>query len=347
MSREHAVLFLDTESKVSTSIYRHLFPTTPPLPPTTLVISFRTWFTYNFHSTKVAIKDSNSLHGTYVNKIQLGRQERRQIQAGDILTFGMTVDRGILQYYPLQVEADITFGTQVYVLYESCTHTVHWLTALCSSRPATVTYKVPDDSEIEDISSDEDVYKTSPEMEYAARVLKEHDIRPAKEWHTSIDLTSDNEGAIVTADAQQPRVRTGEAMVPSPPLPSSQDFYIDLTQSFNKPTPETQNEVENGLTDSTQTGKVIHSGEFAEDEEDDFEEAEDECLPDVSVDSYDSEESEHSEEEEEQEEEKVVEEEEDFPPSDETTLAVTGFSDDDDQAGMVPVFSLLPDASHS
>lgn len=65
----------------------------------------------------VTIKDAGSLHGTYVNKEKLGKKERRHVQASDVLTFGTTVDRGVAQYHPFEVDTDLTFGTEVYVPY--------------------------------------------------------------------------------------------------------------------------------------------------------------------------------------------------------------------------------------
>ena len=44
--------------------------------------------------------------------------EGLQIKRGDMLTFGVTVDRGATKFYPFQVQADITFGTERYALYD-------------------------------------------------------------------------------------------------------------------------------------------------------------------------------------------------------------------------------------
>lgn len=68
-------------------------------------------------SQRVTIKDAGSLHGTHVNKEMIGKKERRHVRTGDTLTFGTTVDRGVAQYHPYEVDTDLTFGTEAYVPY--------------------------------------------------------------------------------------------------------------------------------------------------------------------------------------------------------------------------------------
>lgn len=225
---------------------------------------------------KVSIKDASSLHGTCVNMSQLHQNERRQIHGGDILTFGTTVDRGTIQYSPFEVEADITFGTE-------------------ASRAAAVTYKVPDESEIEDISSDDDAgLETSPEMDYTSRHLKEHGIRPAKDCHPSIDLTSDNDASVTSAivpAAHGLQQTQASPSIPAPPITTgTQGYCIDLTQTFDDSA--VHHEIQSGPETPGGMGQVLLDLGYDDDDDDDDEEDDldwdNDSLPDASVSSHDS-----------------------------------------------------------
>lgn len=288
--------------------------------------------------TKVSIKDANSLHGTYVNKVQLDKNERRQIHTGDILTFGMTVDRGATQYHPFQVEANISFGTGVYVPHESgASMSPPWLIFTHSPSSATVTYKVPDESEIEDISSDEEEVQmlSTEEMGFASNHLRENGIRPAKECFASIDridLTSDNGGSTAN-DQQQPRGSTAEPIPAQLPLATSQEYFIDLTQSLN----DFDNDFHDEQTALVQTDHMTDDDERLDDdevddevdyddEEDDMDWGEDESVPNASDSSDESDASDLSEQQ-------------GFPHSDETLAPKAGDEHHDEGAAIVAKLS--------
>jgi hypothetical protein len=128
---------------------------------------------------KVYIKDTDSLHGTYKNDVRLNINENTEISTGDKLMFGTSIDRGMTQYPPTTIETALKYG--------------------CGD-PAVRgnTFRVPDDTDCEDISSDEDQVHNSCKMLYA------RDVRPGRAPRTStlndtpIDLTGDEDRSILS-----------------------------------------------------------------------------------------------------------------------------------------------------
>ena len=167
------------------------------------------------------------------------------------------------------------------------------------SQPEAVTFRVPDESEIEDISSDDSVGDT---LVYSRRVLRKNNIRPAQDWsEKAIDLTVNDEGQqALSSNNQQPKNTVdGDLTVD---WTSRQDDYVDLTQSFDG---DALSQPRGTLTDGTSQVKessfkaigVAEIDDFGddfgeeEDEEGEDEEeydndwAENESLGDVSISS--------------------------------------------------------------
>ncbi|POR38429.1 Uncharacterized protein TPAR_01375 [Tolypocladium paradoxum] len=138
MSREHAELYFESEQK------------------------------------KVFIKDKGSLHGTFHNGVRLAQDKAQLLTQGDILKFGVAVERNAQDFPPCIMKVTLNYGTE--------------------TRPEAnpLVFRVPDDSDMEDDASDEDM-----SIQNSTRVLRENGIRPAQPAETSkvvaIDLTSDEE----------------------------------------------------------------------------------------------------------------------------------------------------------
>ncbi|VUC20229.1 unnamed protein product [Clonostachys rosea] len=117
---------------------------------------------------EVSIKDSGSLHGTFVNSLRLQDQESKRLLTGDIITFGVNIDRGAEKFRPFEVEATIAFGSD-------------------RRDDLPTVFRVPDDTDVEEISGSEGDNGTG----YAQKVLRDNQIRPAPQLPplSSLDLT--------------------------------------------------------------------------------------------------------------------------------------------------------------
>ncbi|CAH0004917.1 unnamed protein product [Clonostachys byssicola] len=117
---------------------------------------------------EVSIKDAGSLHGTFVNSLRLQDQESKRLLTGDVITFGVNIDRGADKFQPFEVEATIAFGTD-------------------ERNNLPTVFRVPDDTDVEEISGSEGENGTG----YAQKVLRENQIRPAPQLPplSTLDLT--------------------------------------------------------------------------------------------------------------------------------------------------------------
>ncbi|RGP65551.1 sarcolemmal membrane-associated [Fusarium sporotrichioides] len=133
--------------------------------------------TLDAENQKVYIKDTNSLHGTYKNGLRLEKNEDAEISTGDELMFGTSIDRGMEKYPPTTLEATLKYGP-------------------LDPEHRGNTFRVPDESDCEGMSSDEDQVQNSCKMLYARRV------RPAAPEMLSlndstIDLTRDEDQSLL------------------------------------------------------------------------------------------------------------------------------------------------------
>ncbi|CAG9949690.1 unnamed protein product [Clonostachys rosea f. rosea IK726] len=117
---------------------------------------------------EVSIKDAGSLHGTFVNSLRLRDQESKRLLTGDVITFGVNIDRGAEKFRPFEVEATIAFGTD-------------------ERNDLPTVFRVPDDTDVEEMSGSEGENGTG----YAQKVLRENQIRPAPQLPplSTLDLT--------------------------------------------------------------------------------------------------------------------------------------------------------------
>ncbi|KAF7536852.1 hypothetical protein G7Z17_g12969 [Cylindrodendrum hubeiense] len=104
---------------------------------------------------KVYIKDIGSLHGTFKNEQRLAQNVPSSVGTGDVIRFGISIDRGSDRYPPCTMEARFKFGT-----------------ASPEDRPKV--FRVPDDSDVEDSSSDDD-----QSVRISSDILRSSNIRPA------------------------------------------------------------------------------------------------------------------------------------------------------------------------
>ncbi|KAK5987511.1 hypothetical protein PT974_11642 [Cladobotryum mycophilum] len=120
---------------------------------------------------KIILKDVGSLHGTFCNNTRLGQNQGHALQTGDVIQFGIPIDRGHDTFPPCNLRAAIEFGAS-------------------SPEERPMVFAVPDETDVEDMSSDdEDVG-----VEHSSRILEHNQIRPALPNTASnvIDLTSHN-----------------------------------------------------------------------------------------------------------------------------------------------------------
>ncbi|KND86678.1 Uncharacterized protein TOPH_08698 [Tolypocladium ophioglossoides CBS 100239] len=123
---------------------------------------------------KVFIRDIGSLHGTFHNGVRLAQDRKQLLTQGDILKFGIAVERNAQDFPPCVMKVTLNYGTEI--------------------RPEAnpLVFRVPDDSDVEDDASDEDM-----SIQNSTRALRENGIRPDQPVESSkvvaIDLTSDEE----------------------------------------------------------------------------------------------------------------------------------------------------------
>ena len=134
----------------------------------------------------ITIRDTGSLHGTSVNRLSLRPTETRVVNSGDVVSFGLAIDRGADTFVPQEVEA-----------------TISWKSV---SAPKVVTYCVPDDTDVEELSDKDDIGLT--EFPYARRAICTNKYRGTNHQGNKVDLTSpalppfssfDNPGSHVSA----------------------------------------------------------------------------------------------------------------------------------------------------
>ena len=63
----------------------------------------------------IFIKDIGSLHGTFVNGDQLVRTQAQQLHVGDVIKFGISIDRGNDKFPQCVMQVDLLFGDTKYV----------------------------------------------------------------------------------------------------------------------------------------------------------------------------------------------------------------------------------------
>ncbi|ODA83662.1 hypothetical protein RJ55_02177 [Drechmeria coniospora] len=151
----------------------------------------------------VFITDIGSLHGTFRNGKPLVPKQRQRLDHGDLLQFGVTVDRSAQRFPPCIIKVALRHGTEVRP----------------EGKPAV--FRVPDDSDADDdYASDED-----RSIESSTGILLENELHPLQPLGatkvTTIDLTSEKEHAGEHATAPKTPgpepVRVAESVPPPSP----------------------------------------------------------------------------------------------------------------------------------
>lgn len=67
---------------------------------------------------QVFIKDVGSMHGTFINSSILLKNESTPLEDGDLLKFGIPIERGADTHPPCEIKAHVSYGaTPRYVFY--------------------------------------------------------------------------------------------------------------------------------------------------------------------------------------------------------------------------------------
>ncbi|PNP42911.1 hypothetical protein TGAMA5MH_05657 [Trichoderma gamsii] len=120
-------------------------------------------------SHSVFIKDIGSLHGTFFNNTRLKKHQAQVIKDGDLIQFGIPIDRGSETNQACVMRAGIQFGTP-------------------SSLQGPTVFRVPDDSDDEAYSDEDNAIRSS------SKILHDHGIRPDPNF-----MVSDN--AVITIES--------------------------------------------------------------------------------------------------------------------------------------------------
>ncbi|KAG7414725.1 Sarcolemmal membrane-associated protein [Fusarium oxysporum f. sp. rapae] len=129
-------------------------------------------FTLDADKQKLYVKDTGSLHGTYKNDVRLETNVNHEVASGDKLKFGAFIERPQDKHYPCAMIVRQTYGSINPDLRGN-------------------SFRVPEDSDIESLISDEDQVNNSYEI---LRTNKFVTARMATSscGHGPIDLTTDD-----------------------------------------------------------------------------------------------------------------------------------------------------------
>ncbi|RGP62271.1 sarcolemmal membrane-associated [Fusarium longipes] len=135
--------------------------------------------TFDAETQKVYIKDTESLHGTYKNDARLNANEDTELSSGDKLMFGTSIDRGMERYPPTRLETVLKYGSLDPEQRGNC-------------------FRVPDESDCEAVSSDDDQVQHSCKMLYT-RNVRPSNLPTSSSSHSPIDLTHEADQTMPTS----------------------------------------------------------------------------------------------------------------------------------------------------
>lgn len=101
MSREHAELCFDSAQKVSR------------LRESLVFLCSQRLYKANLVQQKVFIKDIGSLHGTFHNGVRLAQDKNQLLTNGDIVKFGVAVERNAQDFPPCVMKVTLKHGTEM------------------------------------------------------------------------------------------------------------------------------------------------------------------------------------------------------------------------------------------
>ncbi|KAJ4265453.1 hypothetical protein NW762_004741 [Fusarium torreyae] len=130
-------------------------------------------FTLDAENQRVFVKDTGSLHGTYKNDVRLEKHVHFQVLSGEKLKFGAAIDRGMERYPPCSLLVQTMFGTMS-----------------PDDRPKV--FRVPDESDAEATSSEDDQVRNSYEI-LRSRKINPRPLPSSSPSRWPIDLTCDDQ----------------------------------------------------------------------------------------------------------------------------------------------------------
>ncbi|KAF5590415.1 sarcolemmal membrane-associated [Fusarium pseudoanthophilum] len=130
-------------------------------------------FTLDADKQKLYVKDTGSLHGTYKNDVRLETNVNHEVISGDKLKFGALIERPQDKHYPCAMLVRQTYGSINPELRGN-------------------SFRVPEDSDIESIISDEDQVNNSYEMLRTNKFVPGR-VTTSSFGHGPIDLTMDDQ----------------------------------------------------------------------------------------------------------------------------------------------------------
>ncbi|KAF5693718.1 sarcolemmal membrane-associated [Fusarium denticulatum] len=130
-------------------------------------------FTLDADKQKLYVKDTGSLHGTYKNDIRLETNVNHEVISGDKLKFGAFIERPQDKHYPCAMLVRQTYGSINPELRGN-------------------SFRVPEDSDIESLISDEDQVNNSYEMLRTNKFVPGR-VTSSSFGHGPIDLTMDDQ----------------------------------------------------------------------------------------------------------------------------------------------------------
>ncbi|RDA92522.1 hypothetical protein CP533_4168 [Ophiocordyceps camponoti-saundersi (nom. inval.)] len=153
---------------------------------------------FDADQTKLFIQDTGSLHGTFQNGIRLTPSSLSQLRPYDELCFGTTVDRNTDTYPPCAMVVNFEFA--------------------CTDRPQTnpVIYRVPDDSDVEEIGSSRGSRQTKPVV---YRVPDDTDVEEISDDEEDDDFSMCSSIIALRLNQLKPR---NELEMPNKPLPPTE-----------------------------------------------------------------------------------------------------------------------------
>ncbi|KAF7552623.1 hypothetical protein G7046_g7357 [Stylonectria norvegica] len=161
---------------------------------------------------KVYIKDIGSLHGTFQNEQRLAKNIPALLATGDLIRFGISIDRGSDRYPPCVMEARMRFGPDS-----------------PENRPKV--FRVPDDTDVEDLTSDDD-----QSIHNSSSILHKLNVQPTlisspSSSRSPIDLTMNDQYPISSVRDDYDHAASALPPVPSNPKPIAKGELVDLTSS--------------------------------------------------------------------------------------------------------------------
>lgn len=131
----------------------------------------------------------------------------RVLKTGDVITFGVPIERGSDKFIPHEVRAKLTWEGSTYVSYcrmlplfsNREADRVHLSDDRYQDKP--VTYRVPDDSDVEDDYEIENEDEDGDEMSYSKDILEQNNFRPARTSEFTVELISNPEASTGSSDA--------------------------------------------------------------------------------------------------------------------------------------------------